>query len=165
MPDIGALVPSISDPAVTLPLPDVAGLAPTAKPVAKQQRARPAPRMHQTLSAGSHSGGPPPAPPAPAALAVAAPSVSQPAANRAPTRHRGRDTNRPPGTISAQQAPIGSPIAAAAGAAAAAAGGGAGPATLVTLICLLASFLAGALLEAAGLPRLLLRASRLERPG
>ena len=56
------------------------------------------------------------------------------------------------------------PVAADA-AAAAAAGAGSGPATLVTILSLLACFLAGALLHIAGLPRLLLRASRLERPG
>jgi hypothetical protein len=36
---------------------------------------------------------------------------------------------------------------------------------LATLICLLIAFLAGTLLDVAGLPRLLLRAARLERPG
>jgi hypothetical protein len=164
----GQLVPPISIPAIMPSLPDIAGLAPIAEPVAQKPRERHAPRSQETLSAGSHAAAPPPAPPAPGLLAVAAipaPTVSQPAADRAPARNSGRDTSRPPGTISAQQAPIGSPLAAAAGAAAAAAGGGAGPAALVTLISLLACFLAGALLEVAGLPRLLLRAARLERPG
>jgi len=53
-------------------------------------------------------------------------------------------------------------IAAAGGIAAAS---GSGPAVLTLLLCLIASFLAGTLLPVAGLPRSLLRAARLERPG
>ena len=76
----------------------------------------------------------------------------------------GRDTTRPRGAISPPETPDSAPIAAAA-ASAAAAGAGAAPAVLTTVALLLISFLAGALLEIAGLPRLLLRAARLERPG
>ena len=53
-------------------------------------------------------------------------------------------------------------IAAAGGVAA---GSGSGPAVLTLTLILLTAFHAGALVEFAGLPRMLLRAARLERPG
>jgi hypothetical protein len=161
----GRLVPIASVPGL-VPGPDVGDLAPLLAlgppPPAGRERA-PASR-ERAVAAGALV----PAAPTPASARVLAaftsPTAPETATNRAGARRRGRDTTRPPGAISAQQAPIGVPIAAAA-ATAAAASAGASPALLATLICLLISFLAGTLLEVAGLPRLLLRASRLERPG
>jgi hypothetical protein len=175
VPDVaGGLIPAVKLPAL-VPVPDIGGLAPIDTPVGPAPRAdRAAPQPEHAehgLAAGARAAYAPPAT-APAPLMSSAPAVapeptsSEPAVDRAPARHRGRDTTGRRGAISAQQSPIEAPLAAAgAAAAAAAAGAGSGPATLVTLLSLLACFLAGALLQIVGLPRLLLRASRLERPG
>jgi len=169
----GSLAPIAQMPAALVRMADVPGLAALGTP-------RPAPAAG---SAGAFARGDrathrrphaapaaaPPVPPRAAATVSAAPSLTtaaadEPPRNDAAARRRGRDTTRPPGSVSARHAPTYAPIAAAS-AAAAAASAGASPAVLATLICLLISFLAGTLLEVAGLPRLLLRAARLERPG
>jgi hypothetical protein len=163
----GELLPAIPLPAlVPLPaLPEVAGLELPLEPLIAEPRSeRETTPPERAIAAGALAPAPPAPPPAAPPEALA-PPASQPAADRAPARHRGRDTTRRDGAISAHEAPIGAPLVAVAGAAAAAGGAGSGPADLVMLVSLLACFLAGALLAAPGLPRLLLRASRLERPG
>jgi hypothetical protein len=99
---------------------------------------------------------------APGLAALVPPDAHEPAAERVAARRRGRDIARPLAAIPLQTGPDGVGVAVAAGAGA---GGAGGPAVLTILICLLISFLASTLLDAAGLPRLLLRDARLERPG
>ena len=84
-------------------------------------------------------------------------------AERAQKRGKDRDISRDHRLISAD---LGSPAPAlAVASAAAAAGAGGSSAVLTTLILLFLSYLAGALVTGVGLPRLKLRATRLERPG
>ena len=100
---------------------------------------------------------------APTAVASAPIALVTPA-DRAAARNPSGDTTRERRAISPRDVTPGDVGIAAAGGLAAA-GAGSGPAVLATLICLLGCFLVRALLPAAGLPRPLLRATRLERPG
>jgi hypothetical protein len=175
------MLPPVPD-AVLLPATEVAaGALPALVPVAAMP-GRPAPpeldepvrgdqrpaRVTPRRDAASASGTPErtaivapaaTAPAPPPALAVAAP---EPPRNRAAKRDRDRDTTRGDGLISAPLGPASGAIAAAGGLAA---GGGSGPAVLTLLLSLLAVFLARTLVPVVGLPRPLLRAARLERPG
>ena len=156
-------VPNALAPAAAV-APDVAqppGRLPSG--AARAGGGRPGQGVHAATDAGAvapATWSPPSAATAPAALV---PSVVSTPPERAAARDRRGDTTRGHRAIS----PVGGSgavsIAAAGGVAAA--GAGSGPAVLATLICLLASFLVRALLPAVGLPRPLLRGSRLERPG
>jgi len=159
LPTPASIAPTGSDPLATH--------APTPRPTGATEAAKRAGHAAAHVQRAPGGGAVSPARWAPPQL-TAQPVVLAPAAiatplERAAARHRRADTTRERRAISPIAGPGAVSVAAAAGVAAA--GSAPGPAVLASLICLLACFLARALLPAVGLPRPLLRGARLERPG